>query len=127
MHFQIPPNEYAKLMVSIYGNMKDVILDIWDGSPLYRQVDVFDLDAHDGWLLHLPQGIDHDFLAHTEVMVGYRVTSCHALAFDTSIRWNSVPMDWGVDDPIVSTCDHYFPAWNKSISLSVYLRKEILG
>jgi dTDP-4-dehydrorhamnose 3,5-epimerase len=127
LHFQIPPYEYAKLVECIYGNMKDVILDMRVGSPLYGQVEVIELDARNGRLLYLPSGIAHGFLAHTEVMVGYKVTSPHAAEFDKGIRWNSIPVDWGVDNPIVSARDRSFPAWDEFVSPYKYQPMETSG
>lgn len=127
LHFQIPPYEYAKLVECIYGNMKDVILDVRVGSPLYGQVEVIELDARDGRLMYLPPGIAHGFLALSEVVVAYKVTSPHAIEFDKGIHWNSVPVDWGVNDPILSARDRSFPTWDEFVSPFVYQTTEPAG
>jgi dTDP-4-dehydrorhamnose 3,5-epimerase len=127
LHFQSPPHEYAKLVACIYGKIKDVLLDLRVGSPRYGQVEVIEMDGKDGQVLYLPSGIAHGFLAHTEVMVWYKVTSRYAPAYDTGIRWDSVPVDWGVDNPVLSARDRMLPAWGEFVSPFVYKPAEALG
>ncbi len=127
LHFQVPPHEYGKLVACIYGKTKDVILDLRVGSPLHGQVEVIEMDASEGRVLYLPPGIAHGFLAHTEVIVWYKVTSHYAPAYDTGIRWDSLPVDWGVDNPVLSARDRALPAWDEFVSPFVYRPAEAQG
>jgi dTDP-4-dehydrorhamnose 3,5-epimerase and related enzymes len=86
LHFLSPPHEYAKLVTCVFGNMKDVILDLRVGSPFYGQVEVIEMNGSNGQVLFLPPGIAHGFLAHTEVIVWYRVTSRYAPLYSCIVK-----------------------------------------
>jgi dTDP-4-dehydrorhamnose 3,5-epimerase len=124
LHFQLPPYEYAKLVACIYGKMKDVILDLRVGSPQYGQAQAIELDANAGQLLYLPAGIAHGFLSHTEVIVSYKVTARYVPTADSGIRWDSLPLEWGVEHPILSARDRSFPALSEFVSPFVYQPSE---
>ena len=110
LHFQTPPHEYYKMVACLEGHIRDVLVDLRAGSPTFKACQVLELDAGDGWLLYLPPGIAHGFLVLSQsALVNYKVTSNYAPEFDTGILWSSVPVDWGLRKPLISTRDAVFP------------------
>jgi dTDP-4-dehydrorhamnose 3,5-epimerase len=110
MHFQSPPYDYFKLVSCLSGQIRDVIVDLRVGSPNFRKCEVLELKAADGFVLYLPPGIAHGFLALSETaIVSYKVTSIYAPAHDTGVRWDSLGIDWGIKAPILSDRDATLP------------------
>lgn len=110
MHFQLPPFEHAKLVTCQQGSIRDALVDLRIGSPTYLQAEVIDLKEGDHSLLFLPPGIAHGFLVLSEwALVSYKVTSLYARASDAGIRWNSIGVEWGIHEPILSARDASFP------------------
>lgn len=110
MHFQTPPHDHEKLVYCIQGRVLDVVVDLRKGSPTYGQHCAVELDAARGHGLVVPKGMAHGFLALTEsVLMSYKVTSVYVPENDAGIRWDSFGLDWGIDQPIVSSRDHAHP------------------
>jgi dTDP-4-dehydrorhamnose 3,5-epimerase len=121
LHFQTPPHEYFKVVSCLYGRVRDVIVDLRVGSPTYQQYESMELDAQDGYLLYLPPGIAHGFLVQSETAIlAYKVSSHHSPAHDAGIRWDSIPVDWGMEAPVLSARDQAFPALSEFISPFLY-------
>jgi len=110
LHFQMPPHEYYKIITCLDGRVRDVILDLRAGSPTFRQCQVLELNAIEGWFLYLPPGIAHGYLVLSQsALVSYHVTSLHTPEFDAGVLWNSVPVNWGTNSPLISARDAAFP------------------
>lgn len=110
MHFQTPPHDHEKLVYCIQGQVLDVVLDLRTGSATRGRHIAVKLDAAHGQGLMIPKGMAHGFLALTEdVLMAYKVTSVYAPENDAGIRWDSFGLNWGVDQPIVSTRDRAHP------------------
>ena|SRR5664280_510994 len=76
LHFQTPPHEYYKMVTCLDGCVRDVILDLRAGSSTFRQCQVLELNAREGWSLYLPPGIAHGFLVLSQIaLVSYHVLS----------------------------------------------------
>jgi len=110
LHFQVPPHEHFKLVTCAFGVVMDVTVDLRVGSPTYHEIEIVELSGTDGCMLYLPPGIAHGFLTKSEVsVVTYEVTSAHSPSHDMGIRWDSIPLDWGVERPIISERDRSLP------------------
>lgn len=126
MHFQTPPFECFKLVSCLHGCIRDVLLDLRVGSPRFKTCETIELDARNGTVLYLPPGIAHGFLVLSEsAIVSYKVTSAYAPAHDMGIKWDSIPVDWGVTTPIVSTRDLSFQNLSDYESPFIYNPEEI--
>jgi len=125
MHFQTPPFECFKLVSCLHGCIRDVLLDLRVGSPRFKTCEIIELDAENGNILYLPPGIAHGFLALSEsATVSYKVTSAYAPDNDTGIKWDSIPVDWGIKAPIISTRDSSFQNLSDYESPFVYNPEE---
>lgn len=110
MHFQIPPADHAKLASCVAGEVLDVIVDLRLGSPTFGQCESFLLSAEEGGSVYLPPGIAHGFLSlRDRSMTHYKVTSVHSPGLDVGILWNSLPFDWPISNPILSSRDARHP------------------
>lgn len=117
MHFQTPPHDHEKLVYCMQGRVLDVVVDLRRASPTYGYHVAVELDSTHGHGLMIPKGMAHGFLALTEnVLMAYKVTTVYAPSHDTGIRWDSFGLNWGIDQPIVSTRDQAHPAFADFIS-----------
>lgn len=111
MHFQTPPHDHEKLVYCVQGRVLDVVVDLRRKSPTYGRHVAVELDAAKGLGLLIPKGMAHGFLALTDdVLMAYKVTTTYSPAHDAGIHWNSLGLDWGIDQPIVSSRDLAHPS-----------------
>lgn len=117
MHFQLPPYDHAKIVHVISGAVTDVVLDLRKKSPTYRQTFSFELNAAEHLALYIPRGFAHGFkcLEDNTIML-YQVTSAYEKQCDTGILYNSIPFDWKIAEPIVSSRDMTFERLDDFIS-----------
>jgi dTDP-4-dehydrorhamnose 3,5-epimerase len=111
MHFQSPPDDYAKLVTVLSGRVRDVVLDLRRGSPAFGEHLSVELSEAEPALIYLPRGVAHGFgtLSEATTML-YWVTAQHAPERDAGIRWDSFGADWGIAAPLLSERDRALPA-----------------
>jgi len=108
LHFQLPPNEQAKLVRVTRGKVYDVIVDIRKNSPTYGKREGIELSGDNFKMLYVPKGFAHAFLTledNTEFM--YKVDNFYAPESDSGIIWNDpdLAIDWPVKYPTLSEKD----------------------
>jgi dTDP-4-dehydrorhamnose 3,5-epimerase len=109
-HFMTPPFNGVKLVIVIQGRIMDSILDLRQRSPTYGQHQCFELDGERGDALYLAPGIAHAFLTLSETaIVGYKSEFPHSPAHDAGVRWDSTPVQWPTEDPVISERDLALP------------------
>lgn len=110
LHYQRPPHAQDKLVRCSRGRILDVAVDARNGSPHYGQWVAVELSAEDGRQLYVPKGFLHGFVTLTEdCEVQYKCTDYYAPDCDGAVRWDSVGIEWGVRDPILSDKDAAAP------------------
>lgn len=110
MHFQLPPADQVKMVYCVVGRVLDVILDLRVGAPTFGRHVTRELSAAEHNAVYLPSGIAHGFyVLEAPALVIYNVTSEHAPALDSGVRWDSFGMRWPSDAPIVSDRDSRLP------------------
>lgn len=110
MHFQIPPAEHAKLIYSVSGAVLDVVVDLRKKSPTYLKAHSIHLSSEAPKLLYVAKGLAHGFCCLTEkATMIYNVTSAYAPEFDKGVLWSSIPIEWPMKKPIISSRDNSFP------------------
>jgi dTDP-4-dehydrorhamnose 3,5-epimerase len=98
MHFQVPPNDYAKLVCVIGGRVLDVVLDLRRSSPSYGKYFSVELDARSPTCVFIPPGLAHGFLAlEDDSRVLYLQSAVHAPESDRGILWSSFGFQWPGD------------------------------
>jgi dTDP-4-dehydrorhamnose 3,5-epimerase len=110
MHFQVPPHAHTKLVHCVSGVILDVLLDLRVGSPTFGQHRAFELSGAQPRALYIAPGVAHGFYTLSEeATVVYSVTTVHAPASDTGVRWDSFGMAWPNASPILSARDRALP------------------
>lgn len=108
LHFQLPPNEQAKLVRVTRGKVYDVIVDLRKNSPTFGKWEGFELSAENFEMLFIPRGFAHAYCTlenNTEFM--YKVDGFYAPESDSGIIWNDldIAIDWPIKTPILSEKD----------------------
>ncbi len=111
LHFQQHPYAQGKLVRATKGSIWDVIVDLRKDSPTYRKVAKVLLDDKDKRMLYVPVGFAHGFVTIEDCEVQYKCTNLYHKASEGGIRWNdpSLKIDWGIENPLVSTKDQELP------------------
>ena len=112
LHFQLPPNDQAKLVFCIAGEIVDVALDLRTSSPTFGKHRSVTISSEQANQVYLAKGLAHGFYVLSDAAtVVYNVTTLHAPADDTGIRWDSVGIRWPDECPIVSERDSKLSLW----------------
>ncbi|MDZ7821134.1 MAG: dTDP-4-dehydrorhamnose 3,5-epimerase family protein [Candidatus Marinimicrobia bacterium] len=114
MHFQVPPAEHSKYVFVLRGAVRDVVLDLRKGSPVYGKAADVVLSAGNRLALFIPPGFAHGFLSlEDHTVMQYAVSGEYDPAHDRGILWNSFGYDWGVDEPVISERDRGLHTFDK--------------
>lgn len=106
LHYQRPPRAQDKLVRCTRGAVLDVAVDVRTGSSTYGKHIAIELTPENGKQLLVPKGFLHGFLTLTDdTEVQYKCSDTYAPECDGSVRWDSLCINWGVADPILSRKD----------------------
>ncbi|MBE7060503.1 MAG: dTDP-4-keto-6-deoxy-D-glucose epimerase [Ruminococcaceae bacterium] len=106
MHLQIQPYACEKVISVIDGCVKDVILDLRNGSDTYGQTYDIVLSSDEIKSLYIPTGCAHGYKVISErSIVMYMGTQPNISSCDIGIHWNSFGYNWEIDSPIISDKD----------------------
>lgn len=108
LHFQLPPNDQAKLVRVTRGKVFDVIVDLRKDSPTFGKWESFELSAENFQMLFIPRGFAHAYQTledNTEFM--YKVDNFYAPESDSGIIWNDPDLNisWPIKEAILSEKD----------------------
>jgi dTDP-4-dehydrorhamnose 3,5-epimerase len=112
LHYQSPPHAQGKLVRCARGALRDVAVDVRRGSASYGQWFAVELTEDNGRQMWIPAGFLHGFVSlapRTEI--AYKCTDHYAPDCDGAVRWDSLGIDWGIADPILSDKDARAPAF----------------
>lgn len=113
LHYQAPPHAQGKLVRCGRGRLFDVAVDARRGSPTYGRWFGAELSFENGRQLWIPAGFLHGFVTRepdTEIV--YKCTDHYDRASDGAVAWDSLGIDWGIDDPVLSDKDRAAPAFD---------------
>lgn len=99
LHFQEPPHEEAKIVSCRLGRVRDVIVDLRDGSSTRGRWFATDLDRASGRALYVPAGFAHGFQTlEPDTEVSYLMSSL----YEPSAARGVSPFDpeLGIDWPL---------------------------
>jgi dTDP-4-dehydrorhamnose 3,5-epimerase len=89
LHFQRAPHEEVKLVRCVKGAVYDVIVDLRDGSPTFRQSFGTELSEANGLMLYVPKGFAHGYQALTDgATVFYMVSAFYAPENEAGLRYD---------------------------------------
>jgi dTDP-4-dehydrorhamnose 3,5-epimerase len=116
MHFQAAPHAQAKLVRATRGALLDVIVDLRDGSPTFRQWEAVELTADNRRMLYMPTGIAHGYLTLTDdTEAYYHASSQWVPAAESGVRWNdpAFGIEWPFTPSVISPKDAAWPLWTR--------------
>ena len=109
MHFQLPPYEHKKLVYVMSGSILDVLVDLRKKSKTYKKCMSVELKENSKKAIYIPEGIAHGFKSlENNTCVIYCVSGIYMKEYDTGIYWNSIGVDWDIENPIISERDRKF-------------------
>jgi dTDP-4-dehydrorhamnose 3,5-epimerase len=115
LHFQKPPHAQDKLVRVVQGAIRDVAVDIREGSPTYGQWLATELSAENGHQLLVPKGFAHGFITlQPDTVVIYKVTDYYSPQCDSGILWSDprLAIDWQWQgEPVLSDKDRTLPSF----------------
>lgn len=112
LHYQRPPHAQDKLVRCSRGAILDVAVDARVGSPTYGKWVAIEVSAENGRQLLVPKGFLHGFVTTApDTEVQYKCSDLYAPDCDGGVRWDSLGIDWGVTDPVLSAKDQVAPAF----------------
>lgn len=117
IHFQNDPMSQCKVVRVTRGAVKDLVIDLRQGSPTYLQWQFVVISADNKRMLYLPKGCGHGFLTLTDgVQFCYKVDAPYSKDHDRSVRFDDpeLGVDWGIDNPILSEKDIHAPLYKNS-------------
>jgi dTDP-4-dehydrorhamnose 3,5-epimerase len=121
LHFQLPPQEQAKMVNCVHGQVMDAVVDLRVGSPTYGKFETFDLNSEKANIIYIPPGLAHGYYVQSETsIVIYNVSTVYDPECDTGIHWNSVGIPWPCSEPIVSDRDKSLEKFSNFQSPFVY-------
>ena len=113
LHFQKAPFAQGKLVRVISGKVLDVAVDIRPESPTFGKYEIFELSSEKNNIAYIPEGFAHGFAALEDSIFSYKCTNIYSKESEAGILWNdeTLGIDWGVADPIVSEKDAILPTF----------------
>ena len=110
LHYQLAPDDQAKLVRVAVGEVFDVAVDLRQSSPTFGKWSGHRLSATEHQMLWIPAGFAHGFLALTDpALVLYKASASYVAASERTIRWDdpTVGIEWPEIEggPILSSKD----------------------
>lgn len=111
-HFQRPPYTQCKLYYCLSGAWNNYSVDLRKGSPMYGRVLCIPMSEDERKLLYIPDGIANAHLIledNTKVL--YQLGSKYMPDYDGGVRWDSLGIDFGISNPVITDKDARLPAF----------------
>ncbi len=112
MHYQLAPKAEVKVVRCIRGSLFDVIVDLREDSPTFKQHFGVELSAENRRMLYVPKGFAHGFLTlEDDTEAFYLVDEFYAPEMERGARWNDSEfgIDWPLEPTVVSDKDQGHP------------------
>ena len=106
MHYQVAPAEETKLVRCTRGSIVDIIVDMREDSPTYRQHVAVELNADNHCSLFVPANFAHGFQTledDTEVM--YMVSGFYTPECERGLRYNDPALNIQWPQPVAHVSD----------------------
>lgn len=118
IHLQKAPFEQGKLVRVISGKVLDIAVDLRKSSPTFGEHYKVVLDSERNNMLYIPEGFGHGFIALEDAVFFYKCTNYYNKASEAGVLWNdpNLGIDWGIENPLVSTKDQELPSLEEFIN-----------
>ncbi len=118
MHYQVAPYTESKTVRCTVGSIYDVIIDIREGSPTFKQWLGVELTAKSFQMLYVPDGFAHGFITLQEnTSVHYMVTEYYTPGAEAGIRYDDPTFNikWPIKPTLVSDKDKSHPPFSEKL------------
>ena len=120
-HFQRPPYTQCKLYYCLAGAWNHYSVDFRKGSPTYGKVICISMNEQERKLLYIPEGIANAHLVlEDDTKVLYQLGSKYVPDYDAGVRWDSLGIDFPVENPIITEKDANLPPFSDFESPFIY-------
>jgi dTDP-4-dehydrorhamnose 3,5-epimerase len=112
MHMQLGEKPGRKVVCLISGEIEDVLLDTRKGVSTYGNTFRIKLSSLSNELkiICIPTGVAHGYRTFGDnTVVMYMSDVVHDSDSDIGYHWNSIGIDWQVENPIISERDKQLP------------------
>ena len=112
LHYQLPPSSQVKLVMVPCGTILDVVVDMRQNSPTFKQHYSAVLSEENRHMLHVPTGFAHGFsVLSEEATVYYKCNDYYSKELERGVRWDDpeLNIDWDISDPVLSEKDSKLP------------------
>lgn len=118
LHFQKPPYEQAKLIWCIKGSIFDVAADLRMNMPGFGNIRCFSIDSKKHNIVYIPAGFAHGYqVLEDDTIVYYKMSSVYSPEYESGIRYDSLGIQWPVENPVLSEKDLKLPLWRQEYDL----------
>jgi dTDP-4-dehydrorhamnose 3,5-epimerase len=112
MHYQEKPFAQAKVVRCTRGSIFDVVIDLRDGSPTFKQWIAVELSEFNHISLYIPAGLAHGFQTledNSEVF--YQMSEVYAPDYARGVRWNdpAFSIKWPPAERKINHRDQTYP------------------
>jgi dTDP-4-dehydrorhamnose 3,5-epimerase len=114
MHYAAPPHAETKIVRCTAGAIRDVVVDLREGSSTYLRSFGLALSAENRDALYIPAGLAHGFQTLTDCAeVLYMIDRAFVPGAARGVRWDDPALDvvWPEPITVISERDLAFPAW----------------
>lgn len=100
LHFQLPPDDHAKIVTCLKGAVLDYVLDLRKNSKTFGKACAFELNDKDRDSVYIPTGCAHGFYVPgpSEATLLYNVGSEYSPQRDAGLHWtslkDSIEIEW---------------------------------
>lgn len=112
LHYQEQPHAQGKLVTVLKGMVRDVFVDMRQGSATFGKSGFIDICDQDDTLIYIPEGFAHGFsVLSDDAIFLYLCTNEYNKASERGINHSdpSLSIDWSVENPITSEKDDTLP------------------
>jgi len=112
MHYQVAPDQEAKVVRCTKGALYDVLVDLRRGSPTFGDWVAVVLTAERRNMVYVPEGCAHGFLTlEDETEVLYQISEFYSPQSARGVRWDdpAFRIVWPEEVKVISERDRKYP------------------
>jgi dTDP-4-dehydrorhamnose 3,5-epimerase len=112
MHYQAAPNPETKVVRCTRGAIYDVVVDLREQSPTFREWTAVTLTSTNRQMVYVPEGCAHGFLTQEdETEVFYQISEFYDPALARGVRWDdpAFQIAWPDEVTVISERDRTYP------------------
>jgi len=116
LHYQLEPFQEIKMVRCSRGSIYDVILDLREDSPTFKNWFGKELSEESLEMLYIPGGCAHGFVSLTDYSeVFYQISGTYNPDFARGVQWNDATfaIEWPIEPLLMSQKDRECPPYKE--------------